>query len=167
MSFRAARLRSGENIAAVGAIALAVCMFLLPWYGLTGRLERALSSLGVATTVNGWNGLTINRWLMLVTILMALALFLSQGLSRGPALPASLSVLATVLGIITSLVLIDRVLIDTPFSSPLIETKYGAYLGLLSALVLTYGAARSLRAEDPPDPVRNASIPVVKLPVRR
>lgn len=167
MSFRTARLRSGENIAAGGAIALAVCMFLLPWYGLTGRLERALSKLGAATSVNGWNGLTINHWLMLATILMALALFLFQGLSPGPALPASLSVLATVLGIITSLVLIDRVLIDTPFSSPLIETKFGAYLGLLSALGLTYGAARSLREEDRPDPARNASIPVVKLPVKR
>jgi hypothetical protein len=101
---------------------------------------------------------------MLVTILIALALTASQGLCRGPALPATLSVLATVLGLVTSLVLIDRVLIDTPFSSPLIETKFGAYLGLLSALVLTYGAGRSLREEDRPDPVRNASIPVVRVP---
>jgi hypothetical protein len=165
MGFRRERLRSGEIICAAGAIALAFCMFVLPWYGLTaGRLQQALSKLGASTTVNGWNGLTINRWLMLVTILIALALAASQGLCRAPALPATLSVLATVLGIVTSLVLIDRVLIDTPFSSPLIETKFGAYLGLLSALALTYGAGRSLREEDRPDPVRNAAIPVVRVP---
>lgn len=166
MSFDAARLRPGERIAAGAALALAVCMFLLPWYGLSGRLELELSNHGLPTSVDGWNGLTINRWLMLITIVVVLALFVAQGLSRGPALPASLSVLATLLGIITSLVLIDRVLIDTPFTSPLVETKYGAYLGLLSAFVLTYGAVRSLREEDPPDPARNAAIPVVKLPSR-
>jgi cytochrome b561 len=164
MSFHAGRLRLGEKIAAAGAIALAVCMFGLPWYGLTGQLQRTLSNVGASTSVDGWNGLTINRWLMLVTILVALSLGVVQGLLRAPALPVSLSVIATVLGIITSLVLIDRVLIDTPFSSPSIETKFGAYLGLLSALVLTYGAGRSLREEDPPDPARNAVIPTVKLP---
>lgn len=166
MSFSAARLRPGETIAAGAALALAVCVFLLPWYGLSGRLEQLLASHGAPTSVDAWNGLTVNRWLMLITILVVLALFVAQGVCRGPALPASLSVLATLLGIITSLVLIDRVLIDTPFSSPLIDTKYGAYLGLLSAFVLTYGAVRSLRQEDPPDPARNAAIPVVKLPAR-
>jgi hypothetical protein len=163
MRFDPARIRPGEIICAAGAVALAFCMFVLPWYGLTGALERRLGGLGAATSVDGWNGLTINRWLMLVTILVALLLVLAQALYRAPAFPATLSVLATVLGIVTSLVLIDRVLIDTPFSSPVIDTKIGAYLGLLCALVLTYGAGRSLREEDPPDPTRNATIPEVKL----
>jgi hypothetical protein len=104
---------------------------------------------------------------MLATILVTLALFVVQASSRAPALPVSLSVIATVLGIVTSLVLIDRVLIDTPFSSPLIDTKVGAYLGLVSSLVLSYGAVRSLREEDRPDPTRNAAIPTVKLPSER
>jgi hypothetical protein len=167
MSFASARVRQGEIIAAAGAVALAVCMFLLPWYGLTGRIERLLAGLHTATSVDGWNGLTINRWLMLVTIVVTLVLFVLQGTRRAPALPVSLSVVATVLGIVTSLVLIDRVLIDTPFSSPLVETKVGAYLGLVSSLVLSYGAIRSLREEDPPDPARNADIPTVTLPSER
>jgi hypothetical protein len=163
MSFTWSRLRRGEIIAAVGAVALAVCIFLLPWYGLSGRIARALSGLGAATSVDGWNGLTINRWLMLATILVVLALFVLQAARRAPALPVSVSVVATVLAILTSLVLIDRVLIDTPFSSPLIQTKVGAYLGLLSALVMTYGVGKSLREEDPADPARNATIRTVRL----
>jgi len=67
MSSTWSRLRPGEIIAAVGAVALAVCIFLLPWYGLSGRIARALSGLGAATSVDGWNSLTINRWLMLAT----------------------------------------------------------------------------------------------------
>jgi hypothetical protein len=142
-------------------------MFLLPWYGLSGRLERLLAGLGTATSVDGWNGLTINRWLMLATILVTLALFVLQATRNAPALPVSLSVVATVLGVVTSLVLIDRVLIDTPFDSPLIETKVGAYLGLVSSLVLSFGAIRSLREEDPADPARNAAIPTVRLSAER
>ncbi len=167
MSFQPARLRLGEKIAALGALALAICMFLLPWYGLSGRFARALSALGFSSSVNGWNGLTINRWLMLVTILVVLGLVLAQALTPAPALPVTLSLIATVLGILTSLVLIDRVLIDTPYSSDLVSTKVGAYLGLLSALVLTYGAGKSLREEDRPDPARNAAIPTVRLPSQR
>ncbi len=140
MSFEPDRLRQGEIIAGVGALALAVCMFLLPWYGLTGRYEQVFSAHGFATSVDGWHGLTINRWLMLATILVVLLLVLAQASLRAPALPVTLSLIATVLGIITSLVLIYRVLIDTPFSGPHISAKVGAYLALLSALVLTYGA---------------------------
>lgn len=167
MSFRPGRLRQGEVIAGLGAVALAVCLFLLPWYGLSRRIERILSERGFPTSVDGWNGLTVNRWLMLVTIVTALSLVLAQVCLCAPALPVTLSLITTMLGILTSLVLIDRVLIDTPFSSSLIGTKVGAYLGLLSSLVLTYGAGRSLREEDRPDPVRNATIPTAPLRPRK
>jgi hypothetical protein len=162
MSFQPARLRPGEIIAGVGAVALAICMFLLPWYGPSGRFERAVTALGLSSK-DGWNGLTVNRWLMLLTILVVLALLIAQATLPAPALPVTLSLIATVLGILTSLVLIDRVLIDTPYASNIISTKVGAYLGLLSALVLTYGAGKSLRQEDRPDPSQNAAIPTVRL----
>ena len=92
-----------------------------------------------------------------------MALTCSQGTRRAPALPASLSVIALVLSVLTVLGLIYRVLISVPGPDSLGEAKVGAYLGLGCALVLSYGAFRSLREEDPPDPERNARIPVVEL----
>ena len=67
---------------------------------------------------------------------------------------------------ITTLTLIWRVLISLPGpdgSTLRISADAGAYVGLLSALVLTAGALRSLREEDPPDPARHDAIEVVPL----
>lgn len=145
------------------ALVLLALVFLLPWYGLSGEAERSAQALGISTSVNGWHSLTTLRWLMLVTIAAALALAILQGTRRAPALPVSLSVIVTVLGALTSIALVYRVLINVPGPSGLIDQKLGAYIGLLSALVLTYGAFRSLREEDPLDPARAAAIPTVSL----
>lgn len=161
------RLRWGELVAGFGAVALLICMFLLPWWGLTGRLERLFAAHGAPTTVDAWHSLSFGRWLMLVTIAVTLALVLLQATRPAPALPVTLSILAMVLGMVTALELIYRVLISGPYSSSLIDnTKPGAYLGLLSSLVLAYGAFRSLREETRPDPTGNAQIAVVRLAAR-
>jgi hypothetical protein len=62
-----------------------------------------------------------------------------------------------------TLCLIYRVLIAMPTPGYPIGARAGAYLGLACSIVLTYGGYRSLREEDPPDPVRNAAIPTVDL----
>ncbi|MGI8559436.1 MAG: hypothetical protein ACR2ND_14230 [Solirubrobacteraceae bacterium] len=162
MRFEPARLRRGELIVGASAIVLLAVMLLLEWYGLSGQTQRSARALGVATSVNGWHGLKTLRWLMLVTIAAALALAIVQGVCRPPALPVSLSVIVTVLSGLTSLALIYRVLISVPGPSGLLHQKLGAYLGLVSAFALTYGAFRSLREEAPRD-AAGASIPAVKL----
>ncbi|MDQ6732439.1 MAG: hypothetical protein M3022_19660 [Actinomycetota bacterium] len=152
------RLRSGEIIAATAAVILLVDLLALSWYSVSGPAE------GSAT---GWEALTVLRWLILVTVATALALAWFQATRRAPALPSSLSAVATVLGTITALTLIWRVLISLPGpnrSALSISADPGAYVGLLSALILAAGALWSLREEDPPDPVRNAAIPIVPLP---
>jgi hypothetical protein len=72
-------------------------------------------------------------------------------------------VIALVLSVLMTLWLIYRVLINVPSGDGLLEQTYGAYAGLLCALAMTYGAYRSLREEERPDPERNARIPVVEL----
>ena len=73
------RLRRGEFATAVWAIALLVVMFAVKWYGvdnLPGRNRPQVSAL------DAWNGLSVVRWVMLATILLAIgsvALHLSQG----------------------------------------------------------------------------------------
>ncbi len=163
MSMDVPRLRRGEVIAAAGAVVLLISLFSLSWYGLSGAVQRSAAALGITTTISGWDALTDLRWLILVTAIVALALAFAQATSRAPAFPASLSVIATVLGALTSLTLIYRVLINVPGPSDLVGARAGAYLGLVSALVLTAGAFCSLRAEDRPDPVRNAAIETIDL----
>lgn len=163
MGFEASRLRRGELIAAAAAVLLLVCLFGLSWYGLSGVVQRSAAALGITTTISGWDGLTNLRWLILVTAVVGLALAFAQATSRAPAFPSSLSVIATVLGALTSLTLIYRILINVPGPSGLIGARFGAYLGLLSALALTAGAFLSLREEDQPDSVRNAAIETIHI----
>jgi hypothetical protein len=163
MGFQPSRLRRGEVVAGAGAALLLICLFALPWYGLSAQPSRTVASLGVSTSVNGWNALTNLRWLILVAIIAGLSLAILQGTQRAPALPVSLSLITTVLGVITTLALIDRVLIDIPGPSGLIDRKLGAFLGLVCACAITYGGFRSLREEDPPDPAVMARIPTVPL----
>jgi len=158
----AARLRRGEVVAGVSAIVLLALMLLTPWYGLRGAGGRLAASAGLSSdvTVDGFNGLTTVRWLMLVTIVSALGLSWLQATRRAPALPVSFSVIVTVLGLLTTLALIYRVLINVPGPDALIQSRFGAYLGLAAAAALTYGAFRSLREESVPDG-SEAGIPTV------
>ena len=61
-------------------------------------------------------------------------------------MPVSLSVFVSVFALITVLILIDRVLIDPP-GGDLAEAKAGAYIGLLSAVVMLVGGFFSMRDE--------------------
>lgn len=147
MGFDSSRLRRGEWIAGTGAVLLLAFMFLLKWYGLKGSIAPTASTLGVSTSVNAWNGLTNLRWLMLVTILVTLVLVYFQGTRRAPAIPVTLSLFTMLLGGLTLLLLIYRVLINEPGPGDLVSTKVGAYLGLLAAAAITYGGYSSLRTE--------------------
>jgi hypothetical protein len=163
MSVDTSRLRGGELIAAAAAVSLLVLLLVSPWFGLSGRLGRTASELGVPVTINGWHGLPTLRWLLLITIIAAVALAYFQAARSAPALPASLSMIVLVLSVLSTVGIIYRVLISVPGPDSLGEARWGAFLGLVAALVLNYGAFRSLREEDPPDPERNAAIPVLEL----
>jgi hypothetical protein len=158
MEFQPSRLRNGEVIAGVAAVVLIVLMFAVPWYRSGGA---------TATSVDGWDGLPTLRWLILITVIAALALAFFQATRRAPALPVSLSVIVSALGLLTALCLIYRVLIAVPGSGGQTGAKAGAYLGLASALALFYGGFRSLREEERPDPEYNAAIPTVELESHR
>ncbi len=132
MDFDRSRLRWGELIVAVGAIVLLASMLLLKWYGAR------------PTSVGGWNALTHIHWLLLVTILTGLALVFFQATRPAPAVPAALSVIVTVLGILTVVALVYRVAIAPPGAG---DPRVGAFVALVSAVVLVYGGYRSMREE--------------------
>jgi hypothetical protein len=161
IGFDRSRLRSGEVIAGVAAVVLLASVFLLPWYGLTGTIAPVAARLGVSTSVNGWQSLTSVRWLMLVTILAALTLVYLQGTRRAPALPASFSLIVMLLGGLTALALIYRVLINVPGTSGVIDHRVGGLIGLISGCAIAYGGYRSLREEGIAPRDEPAEIPAV------
>jgi hypothetical protein len=137
MDFKPARLRRGEIVAGIGGLALLVLLFAAPW--LSARSGH---------TSTGWDGLSILRWLSIVLALTALALAFTQVLRSAPAVPVTLSVFVTVLGALTVILLVIRLL--TTGSS----LEVGAWLGLLAAIAITLGGFLSMREEDGsrPDP---------------
>lgn len=130
MDIDPARLRRGELLAGVGGVLLLVFLVAGKWYGHGSQ------------TSTGWEALTVLRWLLVVTIAAAFALVFAQVSRRAPAVPVTLSLIVTVLGAITVLALVYRVLINPPA-----HEQAGAFLGLLSAIGLAYGGFLSMREE--------------------
>jgi uncharacterized membrane protein (DUF485 family) len=147
MAVHLSRLRRGEWIAGAGAVVLAAAMFLTPWYSVKSPLGPTAASLGRATSWDGWHGLTNLRWLVLLTILVAFALVWLQATRRAPALPVTFGVFVMVLGLITTLALIYRVLIDVPGASNTVERNAGGFVGLAASIAIWCGGYLSIREE--------------------
>jgi hypothetical protein len=143
MAARLGQLR-GELVSATSAALLLVAMFAFAWYGVDGVPGRTAR---LVYAENAWHSLSVVRWLMLITIALALAavpLHFSQRL-HGARTDTGLPV--TVLGTLTAVALIVRVLIVLPQPAQVVDQKLGAFLGMLCALGIAYGGLESLREE--------------------
>jgi hypothetical protein len=147
MGFDFSRLRRGEVIAGVSGAVLLVSLFALAWYGTSAPISPTAALLVATRSFNGWHAFGVLRWLILVTGLAALALACFQVSRRAPAIPACLSVIVTVLGLLSVLCLIYRVLINVPGPDSVIDREAGSYLGLVSAIGVFYGGYASMRQE--------------------
>ena len=133
MEFDPSRLRRGELLAAASAVLLTIFLVGGKWYGGSGQAGDSLS---------GWQALTDLRWLLLVTIVAALGLAFTQVTRRAPAVPVTMSLIVMLLGIVSVIALVIRVLIDPPA-----HEQAGAYLGLLFTAGIAWGGCLSLRQE--------------------
>jgi hypothetical protein len=140
MELHLSRLRRGELIAAAGALALLALMLPAHWYGAR----------------TGWQALSAWRWLGLVTIALAFALAYFQAACRAPAIPATLSVLATAVALLNLLWLAFDVLVNAPS-----HDRVWPYVALIAACSLFYGAFRSLREEGVAPRDERTDIPTV------
>jgi cytochrome bd-type quinol oxidase subunit 2 len=147
MEFDPSRLRRGEMLAGASAVLLAIFMVGGTWYG-TGT--------GSSGSRSGWQALTDLRWLLLATILAAVALVLVQATRRAPAIPVTMSLIVMLLGMVTVVALIYRVLIN---AAP--HEEAAAYLGLLWALGIAFGGYFSLREEGVARRDERRDIPIV------
>ncbi len=137
------RLSRGEQIAGAAAVLLLIDMFL-NWYSanISGELSAAANKFGVDTSVNAWQSFSTTDLLIFVTVVAALVMVGMRVMARSANLPVSLPLVVAALGALTTLIVLWRI-INQPGPNDFINVEYGAYLGLLLLIALTYGAVQA------------------------
>src|ERR1700759_1127128 len=106
---RRLRRRQGALITFVSALVLLIVMFATKWYGVDEIPGRVATRTQVTHAANAWNSLTIVRWLMLATIVVAGGTVLLHGSQRSHGYKTNTGPLVAVVGSITAGVGISRV----------------------------------------------------------
>lgn len=121
------RLSRGDQITIAGAVVLLISLFL-PWYGIkTGGID--LGGLGTASAFEAMEFLDL-----LLFLLGAGAIALTILGARG-GLKADARTLAAAAGGLAALIIVFRI-IDQPGPNDLIGVKFGAFIGLIGAVVM-------------------------------
>lgn len=141
------RLRQGALITAGSALVLLVVMFATKWYGVDEIPGRVATRTQLTHAANAWHALTIVRWLMLVTIIVAVGTVLLHGSQRSHGTKTNTGPLVAVLGSITAAVVIYRVLIDLPSAGSVVDQKFGAIIGVLATIGIALGGYESMLEE--------------------
>jgi hypothetical protein len=136
------RLRAGEWTAAAGAAGLLVTLFL-PWFGIELRGPAgSLVDAGLAEEggTSGWSNL---GWVTIALVLAAIGcaawLVVANVVPRPVAQAVAASVLTATAGTLAFVALALRALVFQPGPNDIVGLRYGAWLGLLAALVLALG----------------------------
>jgi hypothetical protein len=144
------RLRRGEVIAAVSAIALFVVMFL-SWYGLESDIagpigEAFIKRSGVDTTATAWQSFEILDVFLVLVILVAIGLAVVTAARVSVAFPVAASVITTTLGLLAVVFLLYRI-VNQPGPNDVVSVEYGAWLGVVAALGIFFGGFLAMRDE--------------------
>jgi hypothetical protein len=131
---RVSRLRKGEIVVGLGAVALLVSLFL-DWFEPADAPETGWESLG-------WLALLP----LVVTIALGLALVVATVAERTPALPLALGVIVVPWALLACLAIVVR-LIAQPGANAVVEVLWPAYLGLAGAAAALAGAWIALADE--------------------
>lgn len=139
------RLRSGEWLALLGAIGLALLLGL-DWYFLStpdarlGQHESGIRAIGWFAAL-----------LLLVAIVLALALAWTTVRNRPAAVPVTLAVLATVFGFLAVVTIAVRLIFQPGLGVEAgngdVEIEIAAWLALIAAALIAVGAWRSMADE--------------------
>ena len=144
----ARRLRAGERIAAVSALALLGFTFL-PWYGAEPAGEATFPTDAGGSA---WQTLSLVLAVLLLTVVVAVAtaVLRLRGSKWRPAVPLNAAV--AVLGGLSALLILLRIVFPPDLGSvggiPLDTTlTWGVFLGLVAAGGVAYGGYRAMTEE--------------------
>ena len=140
------RLSTGQIIAAVGAAALLVAMFL-PWIGVSGpSIPSGItipSGVSTSTSENVWKGSTLDIYLLITVIAAALPALLA--LTDASEEFSFVSAAAFLLGVVGAILVIAYLTVDFPGHGA--ERKIGAFIGLAATIVIAVGGFRAMQEE--------------------
>jgi hypothetical protein len=140
------KLNTGEKIAGASAVLLFIVMFF-DWFGLEIAGATAPDANGSA-----WNVLDFIPIVLVVTILVALInVFLKLSDSKYEP-PVSINVAVTVLGGISTLLVLFRIADPPSYGSvggiPVdVSVAFGIVLGLMTAAGIAFGGYRAMKEE--------------------
>ncbi len=134
----------GELTSSFSAVLLLVFLFATEWYGVAGVPDPSAARPAVSGAESGWTGLSVIRWVVLVTALVAIGSVVLHASQRRHGTKTDTSRLVAGLGSLTSLLLVYRVLIMLPSGAKVIDQKLGAFLGLVCALGVALGGYESI-----------------------
>ena len=138
------RSSTGELISAISALVLLVAMFATKWYGVAGVIDPSYARPAVSTAENGWTGLSIVRWVLAAAIVAALGSVFLHASQREHGVKTDTSRAVAALGVLSSALLVYRVLVALPSGSEVIDQKLGAIIGLFSAIGIAIGGLESI-----------------------
>ena len=137
------KLTQGQKIAAGSAILLFIVMFF-SWFGAPdNEITSALNAAGVDTSANAWQSFDFIDLVLLATIVVAVGAAALVASGSAVNLPVPPGVLTTLLGGLSTLLVLYRIL-DPPSS---LDRKWGFFLGLILAGAITYGGWRTMEEE--------------------
>jgi len=139
------RLSQGQVIAAIGAVALLVAMFL-PWIGIGGPSLPANipvpSGVSTSTTENIWKGSTLDIYLLVTAIVALLPALMA--LTDSAEEFSFISAATLILGTVAVILVIAFLTVDFPDGA---DRKYGAFIGLAAAIAIAIGGFRAMQEE--------------------
>jgi hypothetical protein len=138
------RPRLGELISVGFALALLILLVATAWYGVAGVPDPTYARPALSTTETGWAALTLVRWVIVVTVIVAIGAVVLRISQREHGRQTDASRLVTALGLLCSALLIYRVLIVLPSPDKVVDQKLGALLGIACALGVALGGHESL-----------------------
>ena len=142
-----AGLTRGELISAASALALLALMFGVAWYGVDRIPGAAATSSAAATSENAWDALTLIRWLMLLTVLVAVGAVAIHARRPARVTVARFRLALLALSTLTAVAVIFRVLLALPSPDRVPDQKLGGVLGLIAALGIAFGAYEAVREQ--------------------
>ena len=152
MSFSATRLSAADWLIGIGAAALLIDLFAVPWFAYRPQYQGIAIVLARHVSLNGWRAFMLVGPLTLLVSVAGAAVFWLQGTRRSPALPVAVTTLLAPVALVLLVALTVRVLFDQP-NVPLsgggnaLEARPGAYLALGLSIVICAGLYLSLRRE--------------------
>ena len=145
------RLNTGEKIAAGSAILLFIFMFF-DWFGVEVNGAGGFSGSVPGAGGSAWDALDFIPIVLLVTIIAALVMAGLRFADSTAEPPVPMSTVVTVLGVISVLLILFRI-IDPPsfgsFGGVSVDATLdvGIFLGLISAAGIAYGGYSAMREE--------------------